>query len=227
MALLRIFWQLLLCCQTILEAFRGRCLIAYGCQTVVSQPLLVFATTYVILAITRLSGFIVCLTFCSATLFLFACFSASGASHAAGAFFQTLPDVTWKRTAAAVAASILGNTLIATGLMVQKLAHRADEPQAVRDQRPYFLTPRCRKGTNGVSTNGVTAIFMFCWQRDFLGTPVNLLWSPQKCQGVPFCSPQSVKMCYFYSSTISVDPICPQPRGVAIHGGAKVGYDTI
>jgi len=69
-----------------------------------------------------------------------------GASHAAGAFFQTLPDVTWKRTAAAVAASILGNTLIATGLMVQKLAHRADEPQAVRDQRPYFLTPRWLAG---------------------------------------------------------------------------------
>ena len=28
--------------------------------------------------------------------------------------------------------------------------------------------------------------FHFFWQRDFLGTPVNLLVSSQKCQGVPF-----------------------------------------
>ena len=42
-----------------------------------------------------------------------------------------------------------------------------------------------RKGPNGVNTNGVTAKFMF-FDRDFLGTPVNLLLSSQKCQGVPF-----------------------------------------
>ena len=43
-----------------------------------------------------------------------------------------------------------------------------------------------RNGTNGVSTNGVTAFFVVFCQRDFLGTPVNLLLSSQKCQGVPF-----------------------------------------
>ena len=43
-----------------------------------------------------------------------------------------------------------------------------------------------RKGANGVITNGVTVICMF-FDRDFLGTPVNLLLSSQKCQGVPFC----------------------------------------
>ena len=41
-----------------------------------------------------------------------------------------------------------------------------------------------RKGTNGVSTNGAMANFMF-FDRDFLGTPANLLLSsPKKCQGV-------------------------------------------
>ena len=62
-----------------------------------------------------------------------------------------------------------------------------------------------QKGTNGVSTNGVTANSMF-FDRDFLGTPVNLLLSSDKYQGVPF-SPQN-----FCSGPISVDPTCPQPK---------------
>ena len=41
-----------------------------------------------------------------------------------------------------------------------------------------------RKGTNGVGTNGVTADFMVLERGTFLGTPVNLLLSSQKCQGV-------------------------------------------
>ena len=40
---------------------------------------------------------------------------------------------------------------------------------------------RNRKGTNGVSTNGVTANFSFFCQRGFLGTAFNLLLSSQKC----------------------------------------------
>ena len=43
-----------------------------------------------------------------------------------------------------------------------------------------------RKGTNGVSTNGVTVNFVFFEQRDLLGTPVNILLFSQKCQGLPF-----------------------------------------
>ena len=39
-----------------------------------------------------------------------------------------------------------------------------------------------RKGTKGVSTNGVTANFMF-FVSVFWGTPVNLLLSSKKCQG--------------------------------------------
>ena len=41
-----------------------------------------------------------------------------------------------------------------------------------------------RKGTNGVSTNGVTANLLFLTEELF-GAPVNLLLSTQKCQAVP------------------------------------------
>ena len=40
------------------------------------------------------------------------------------------------------------------------------------------------KGTNGVSTNGVTANFVF-FGRDLLGIPASLLLFAQKCQGGP------------------------------------------
>ena len=45
----------------------------------------------------------------------------------------------------------------------------------------------CRKGTNGVSTNGLTANLMFLLTEgpSWL-LPLNLLLSSQKCQGVPF-----------------------------------------
>ena len=50
-----------------------------------------------------------------------------------------------------------------------------------------------------------------------MGTPVNLLLSSQKCQGVPF-----LPICqnyHFCSGPISVDPICPQPKGALLRGG--------
>ena len=43
-----------------------------------------------------------------------------------------------------------------------------------------------RNGTNGVSTNGVTANFVFVLQRDLLGIPVNILLPSQEFQGVAF-----------------------------------------
>ena len=67
---------------------------------------------------------------------------------------------------------------------------------------------RTRKGTNGVSTNGVTANFMFFDRRPFwvpicqnLSTSVNFVLFPQ-----------SVKIHYFCSGPIIVDPIRPQPK---------------
>ena len=52
-------------------------------------------------------------------------------------------------------------------------------PRRVREEKEGRAT---RKGTNGVSTNGGTALFIFVRQRDFLGTPVDLRLSSQKCQ---------------------------------------------
>ena len=43
-----------------------------------------------------------------------------------------------------------------------------------------------RKGTNGVSTNGVTANFMFFDRGTFRVLPVTYFLYFQKCQGVPF-----------------------------------------
>ena len=51
---------------------------------------------------------------------------------------------------------------------------------------------------------------MFFERGTFSGTPVNLLLSSQKCQAVPL--PQSVKIRFFCSDLISLDPVCPQPR---------------
>ena len=65
-------------------------------------------------------------------------------------------------------------------------------------------TPRCAglgEGQNGVSTNGVTANFMFFDRGTFWVLPLTY-----------FYLPQSVKTHYFFSGPISVDPICPQPK---------------
>ena len=65
-----------------------------------------------------------------------------------------------------------------------------------------------RKGTNGVSTNEVTANPMFFDRGTFWVLPSTYFY--QKCQGVP-----SFPICqihYFCSGPISVDPICPQPE---------------
>ena len=67
---------------------------------------------------------------------------------------------------------------------------------------------RTREWTNGISTNGVTALFKHVFfDRDFLLTPVNLLLLSQKCQGVTSSpwGPQSVELPYFCSGPISVD----------------------
>ena len=54
-----------------------------------------------------------------------------------------------------------------------------------------------------------------------MGTPVILLLSSQKCQGIPF--PPSVKIHYFCSGPIRVDPICPQPTQLL--SPFRVGWD--
>ena len=74
--------------------------------------------------------------------------------------------------------------------------------------------PQFGKGQIGSALMGLLQICKsyFFWQRDLLGTPVNLLNLPKSDRAYLF--PQSVKNHYFCSGPISVDPICPQPRGV-------------
>ena len=67
-----------------------------------------------------------------------------------------------------------------------------------------------RKGTNGVSTNGVTANFMFFDRGTFWVLLLIYFHLPQSARAYLF--PQSVKINYFSSGPISVGPICPQPK---------------
>ena len=75
-----------------------------------------------------------------------------------------------------------------------------------------------RKGTNGVGTNGVTANFMFS---------DGAFWVLLTCFYIPksarvYLFPQSVKIHFFCSGPISVDPICPQPTR-AVRPAARSG----
>ena len=66
------------------------------------------------------------------------------------------------------------------------------------------------KGQNGVSTKGVTAIFMFFDRGTFWVLPLTYCCLPESARAYLF--PQSVKNNDFRSGPVSVDPICPQPR---------------
>ena len=76
----------------------------------------------------------------------------------------------------------------------------------------FAARPPCacsdRKGTNGVSANGVTAFFLFFGRGTFWILPLTYFYLPKSARAYPF--PQSVRIHYFCSGPISVDPICPQ-----------------
>ena len=63
----------------------------------------------------------------------------------------------------------------------------------------------------GVSTHGVTANCTFFDRGTFWVLPLTYLYLPKNARAYIF--PKSVKMHYFCSGPISVDPICPQPKG--------------
>ena len=65
------------------------------------------------------------------------------------------------------------------------------------------------KGTNGVSTNGVTANFMVFDRVASWVLPLTYFDIPKSVRA--YLLPQSVRTRYFCSGPISVDPICPQP----------------
>ena len=67
-----------------------------------------------------------------------------------------------------------------------------------------------RKGTSGVSSNGITAKFMFFDRGTFWVLPLTYLYIPKSARAYLF--PQSIKHNCFCIVPISVGPICPQPR---------------
>ena len=89
---------------------------------------------------------------------------------------------------------------------------------------------RCRRvgeserGTNGVSTYGVTANFMMLFDRGtFWELPLTYFYLPKSARVYLF--PQSIKIHYFRIGPISADPIYPQPReatgGMRRQGGSE------
>ena len=73
------------------------------------------------------------------------------------------------------------------------------------DPSPLRLCTGVRRGTNGVSTNGVTATLMFFERGAFWVLPLTYFYLPKSARAYLF--PQSVKTHYLYSDPISVDHI--------------------
>ena len=77
--------------------------------------------------------------------------------------------------------------LTAPRVLCRSRTRNKQKTKGPAEQPPHRVRGRpldgLRRGTNGVSTDGVSSAEA---QRDFLGTPVNLLLSSQKCPGVPF-----------------------------------------
>ena len=66
----------------------------------------------------------------------------------------------------------------------------------------------------GSALMGSLQIIVF-FDRGTLGTPVLTYFCLRKSAGA-YLFPQSVKISYFCSSPISVDPICPQPNPLCL-----------
>ena len=70
-----------------------------------------------------------------------------------------------------------------------------------------------QRGTDVVGTNRVTASFSFFARGTFWVLPLTYFYLPKSARAYLF--PQSVKLHYFCSGPISVDPICRQPKDFA------------
>ena len=73
--------------------------------------------------------------------------------------------------------------------------------------------------SNGVSTNCVTAISLFFDGWTFCVLPLTYFCLPKRARAYLF--PQAVKIHYFCSGPMSVDPICPQPTPVCMYASAR------
>ena len=100
-------------------------------------------------------------------------------------------------------------------------ASAGDDSVAARGGRELCATGEVR---NGVSMNGVTANFVFLTE-GFLGAlPLTYFCIPKSARA--YLLPQSIKMCYFCSGSISVDPMCPQPRDTGVSTLFAKRYDV-
>ena len=80
--------------------------------------------------------------------------------------------------------------------------------------RPRRLPGATRKGTNGVSTNGAAANFIFFDRGTFWVPTLTYLYFPKSARAYLF--PQSVRIHYFCSGPISVGPVCPPPSNIEL-----------
>ena len=94
------------------------------------------------------------------------------------------------------------------GLPRARRARRA--PRGVASWGPRPLESKIRKGTNGVSTNVVTANCISFERGTFWVLQLAYFYLPKSARAYLFL--QSVEIHYFCSGPISVDPICRQPK---------------
>ena len=80
-------------------------------------------------------------------------------------------------------------------------------------RKPPVTIIQARKGTNGVSTNGVAANFMLFGRVLFWVLPLTYFYLPKSARAYLFLD-LSEFIRYLCSGSISADPICPQPTGV-------------
>ena len=93
--------------------------------------------------------------------------------------------------------------------MIQRSARRSWTRSRASRTAASAAIPRTRKGTNGVSANGVSEFCVFDGGT-FWVLPLTYFYLPKRARAYLF--PESVKIGYFCSGPISVDPICPQPK---------------
>ena len=103
------------------------------------------------------------------------------------------------------------------------VARRAPHNETVRSSSRQPQAPRrTRKGTNGVTAN---FMFSFLHRGTFWVLPLAYFYIPKSARAYLF--PQSVKIHYFCSGPISVDPICPQPTDTSSDNASyPMGYSA-
>ena len=88
----------------------------------------------------------------------------------------------------------------------------------------YIYIYNVRRGTDGVSTHGVTARFIVFDRGTFWVLRLTYCYIPKSARSYLF--PQSVKIHSFCSGPISVDSICPQPGSALAQMQTRMAQHT-